>query len=193
MSDACHGFRARRAAWLTVPACAFAFACGGSASAPRAGGTAVASGGDEPRATTGGADAGATNVRHGGLRVHVDHVRIHGALPDEPAPHFDHLDVSFDMTLEHQGTEPLTGVRVERVRLVEDEGRSITIGVTGDGWNGELQPGEQRVVAFTKTPDSSNPMPGHAYCGAWMRLEITLDLAGRRATAQSRRAQIACP
>jgi hypothetical protein len=96
------------------------------------------------------------------------------------------------MVLTHNGTEPLTGIRVQRARLVHDDGREVVFGVMSEGWDGRLDATQERTVAFHKTPDSASPPARRSLCNSHMRLEVTLELAGRTTTAQSRHVPIEC-
>lgn len=127
------------------------------------------------------------------LAVHIQNVHAGGSLPHDADPRTDALDVSFELVLAHNGTEPLSGITVPRVRLVHDDGRAIVFGVFAEGWDGRLEPRTTRVVEFRKTPDSATPRPDRQYCGQPMRVEVTVELAGRTATATSRRVRIECP
>jgi hypothetical protein len=131
--------------------------------------------------------------RHGGLQLHIQNIHAGGSLPEEADPRTDHLDVSFELVMNHTGTEPLTGLNVTQARLVHDDGRQVVFGVLGDQWDGRLDAGQQRVVAFHKTPDSAQPRATHSLCGQHMRLDVIVDLAGRQAHAFSRHVQIECP
>lgn len=164
-------------------------ACGGCASAPRA----TTGQGVTDRESNGTSASPAPGHRRSGLSVHLQGIRAGGSLPSEADPPVDHLEVSFEMVLDHMGTEPLTGLSITRARLVHDDGREVVFGVSSDGWDGRLEAGQQRVLAFHKTPDSASPPARQALCGQHMRLEVTLDLAGRQTTATSLRVQVDCP
>lgn len=172
-------------------------ACGSSAGGGQGpASSGLITGSQQASAPVGGEQGGTSTgseQRRSGLSVHIQNVHAGGALPAEPSPRFDRLEVNFELNLEHHGEQRLTGINVARARLLHDDGREIVFGVLGENWDGRLESGERRVVAFHKTPDSASPPPSREYCGLPMRLEVTLDLAGRRATATSRRFLIDCP
>jgi hypothetical protein len=167
-------------------------ACGGgSAAGSNATTSTAASAGSESSA---GTPSDSTQGEHrSGLSLHLQNIHAGGSLPSDADPPVDHLDVTFEMVLNHTGTEPLTGITVQRARIVHDDGREVAFGVMSEGWDGRLDPGQQRTVAFHKTPDSAHPPARQSLCGQHMRLEVTLELAGRTATATSRRVPIECP
>ncbi len=166
--------------------------CGGSSNAASSSGAGASSGG---ASESGGAASDApSGARRSGLAMHLQNIHAGGALPSDADPAVDHLDVTFELVLDHTtGTEPLTGLSVQRARLVHDDGREVIFGVMSDGWDGRLDAGQTRTLSFHKTIDSASPPARRALCAQHMRLEITLELAGRTATAQSRRVQIECP
>ncbi len=166
-------------------------ACGGSNTSGSGGTTTTASGSGSE--SSGSPSSDAPGRSRSGLSVHLQSIHAGGSLPSAADPAVDHLDVTFEMVLNHMGTEPLTGLSITRARLVHDDGREVIFGVSSDGWDGRLEPGQQRVLAFHKTPDSASPPARQALCGQHMRLEVTLDLAGRQTTAQTRRVQVDCP
>ena len=129
----------------------------------------------------------------GGLSLHIQNMRASGALPSEADPPADRLSVAFELVITHNGTEPLTGIHVTRTRLVHDDGREIVFGVLNPAWDGRLESGASRTVLFEKTPESASPPPTRRFCGVPMRVEVTVELAGRTARAVSRRVQIVCP
>jgi hypothetical protein len=167
-----------------------AVGCGGGASSDHATtSSTTASAGNESSAS---ASPDGPQTRSG-LGMHLQAIHAGGALPSDADPPVDHLDATFELVLNHSGTEPLTGISVTRARLVHDDGREVVFGVMSEGWDGRLDPGQQRILAFHKTPDSAHPPARHSLCGQHMRLEVTLELAGRQATATSRRVPIECP
>jgi hypothetical protein len=181
---------------LALGSCALAFAAGASCGGGNhAAAGAGSSGGSAETATNSAntAEEGSGEHRRG-LHLHLDNMHAGGDLPAAEDPPADRLDVTFDLQISHTGTEPVTGVQVSRARLVADEGgREIVFGLLSDAWDGRLEPGQQRTIQFRKSPDSAVPKPNRSFCGAWMRIEVTLDLAGRQARAYSRRVQIECP
>jgi hypothetical protein len=180
----------RRALGLLV----LALAAGCSGGNGGAASTSTVASASSSGAATGAAAGGEEAQRpRSGLAVHIQNMRAGGALPEVADPQFDALDVSFELQLVHSGTEPLTGINVARARLVHDDGREVVFGVLSEGWDGRLEPGATRVVAFRKTPDSATPRATRALCGQHMRVEVTLELAGRQARATSRRVPIECP
>ncbi|MEI8255096.1 MAG: hypothetical protein WCJ30_05425 [Deltaproteobacteria bacterium] len=178
-----------------VGALAFALlfaACGGASTSGNGTATtttAAATGSESSVSPTSDAPGG----RRSGLGVHLQGIHASGSLPSDADPAVDHLEVTFEMVLNHMGAEPLTGLSITRARLVHDDGREVVFGVSSDAWDGRLEPGQQRVLAFHKTPDSASPIARQGLCGQHMRLEVTLDLAGRQTTAQTRRVQVDCP
>ena len=125
--------------------------------------------------------------RRSGMVVHIQNMHAGGSLPAEADPQTDHLSVTFELALTHTGDQALTGIHITRARLVHDDGRAIVFGVLTD-WDGRLEPGAERVIAYQKTPDSA-VLPVRRRCSLrteHARIEVTLDLAGRETTATSR-------
>jgi hypothetical protein len=178
-----------------VAAVLAAAACGGGAATTTGGATASGSAGSsaEPASNSSSVAPEGSGERRSGLSIHIQNVVAEGALPEEADSRFDRLNVSFELEMTHMGTEPLTGLAVTRARLVADDGREVVFGVTSQGWDGRLEAGAHRVVPFQKTPDSASPPPTRRFCRLPMRLEVTLDLAGRQARATSRRVEVRCP
>jgi hypothetical protein len=186
-----------RLAWCAI-AVAVASCGGGSSNNSTSASNGSTSGGSESSSaspSSGSTESAGDNSaeRHGGLQLHIQNVHAGGALPNEADPPTDHLDVSFELAFAHNGTEPLTGLTVTHARLVHDDGREVTFGVIGTDWDGRLAVGQQRTVAFHKTPDSAHPRATHTLCGQHMRLDVTVDLSGREAHAFSRHVPIDCP
>lgn len=167
--------------------------CGGGATEHPSQTTATTSSASSEPGSTSTASEAPAGAPRSGLSIHLQNIHASGSLPSDADPPVDHLDVTFEMTLNHTGTEPLTGISIARARLVHDDGREVVFGVMSEGWDGRLDPGQQRVLAFHKTPDSAHPPARRSLCAQHMRLEVTLDLAGRTASATSRHVQIECP
>jgi len=146
-----------------------------------------------PASSSATSGSAAPSAARTGVAIHVQNVRVSGALPDETAPAVDRLDVQFELVLTLQGGDPITGLLLAHARLVHDDGREIVFGVFSDDWDGSIQPGQQRVLVFNKNPDTAQPIARRSLCGLHMRLEVSFELAGRQAHATSRHVRVECP
>src|SRR5690349_8538648 len=107
--------------WMVLAgAIAMAGGCGGGSSSSSSTGASSSSGSSESSGgqtassagdggTAAGGDGATAGQRRSGLSLHIENMHAGGNLVSEADPQIDRLDVSFDLQLNHSGTEPLTG------------------------------------------------------------------------------------